>query len=94
MEKHISYVFLLKKKALLHYMAFEDHSLRKKTFRLFFYFKNCLHYIVFEDHSLRRTKHFVDFQIKKNCAIQPFVMGKTCRVFFYLNKKGFALHDF
>ena len=112
MEKHISYVFLLKKKhfcitwplrtirygrktfRLFFYFkkTFALHGLwgpfvTEKTFRLFFYFKNCLHYIVFEDHSLRRTKHFVDFQIKKNCAIQPFVMGKTCRVFFYLKKK-------
>jgi hypothetical protein len=52
MGKHLSYVFLLKK-TVLHYMAFEDHSLLKKTFRCFFYFKKLLHYIVFEDHSLR-----------------------------------------
>jgi hypothetical protein len=69
-------------------MAFEDHSLRKKTFRWFFYFKKTFALDSLWGPLVKGKKPFIDFQIKKKIALYNHSLWKKhfvsfCMVFFY-----------
>ena len=72
-------------------MAFEDHSLRKKTFRWVFYFKKTFALDSLWGPLVKGKKPFIDFQIKKKLHYTTIRYGKNILYhfvwFFFIKKK-------